>query len=269
MSFLTSFWPLTRRPRRSLRHNEASDVAGFATSKSWISKSEEILKIVRALEPIVEFSIASLPDMTRSCSVSHESYWLHDQHDLAEAVGRLPGQVDYIVVRHTGQSRPIPGGRPSLATFSLTLYKGRLRTDITLEVSGPDAPEYHGLVQTTINRLNIEFDRQEAANWDAVPPEYLVSVESDASATPTPAPQTDHPNLTKEASSPSKQAKRSLLGRFLSNGWTIGIGATVIGGLILYALIGGQGQGPTTPTPSTPASTSQPSEISPVPTPSG
>src|ERR1700682_2006605 len=70
-------------------------------AQEWQTGSDDLLGVLRALEPVVIASAQSIPH------IEHEGYFvsagsthLHDQRDLQDALARLSGPANTIVFRY-------------------------------------------------------------------------------------------------------------------------------------------------------------------------
>ncbi|WP_157746208.1 hypothetical protein [Mycobacterium marseillense] len=179
--------------------------------REWETDSDDLVKVMRALVPILVTSAKSTDSIKKtrsSYSIYTATSNLTDQTDLVDAVNRSPEAVEAVYYYHRSKiSLRLP-------YYSLRLYVRKpWNSDnavVTATIDGPDNNETAGLIENTFNRIDGEINRQRAAEWNADP--IPISGQS-----PEPG----------QAAAPPKRW------RIITHPVIAGIIATVVGGVIL------------------------------------
>ena len=122
-------------------------------TKEWQTGSDDLLWVLRALEPVVIASAQSIPH------IEHEGYFvsdeenssLHNQRDLQDALARLPRPADTIVF-HYGTPIATRFSHPESDHYHFELgvdnWAGK-KVRVKLKFQGPDTNEGVGLLAQT------------------------------------------------------------------------------------------------------------------------
>jgi hypothetical protein len=237
-------------------------LADFTDRRKWDTRADDLVAVIRALEPVIVLGARSLDGMESHYSVSHGRTWLSKQIDLHDAVSRLPGPVDWITYTHDTSVEALsrPGTRYN--SFRLNVSKPSTGGAIGVELifSGPDTPEAHGLWEQMQNRLTAEIRRQDESGRTAEPQTVAaeIPVSSRVSTPGAPAAPAKAPEATSEpGSSPTQRIP--LWRRITKNEYVVGLTITVVGGLIvlvIWSRYHGDDNRGNQPAPQTPLTTS-------------